>query len=188
VASHLLCEVVSQLHSGRVRALVSSLVVYMTKRTRTALRVHSSVSQSRQHVLHPADVCSDDMHGYQLKAPGRWRSLNVKQKKGQGGKRRRKPKPIVEAQPKSESEKDDSSSSDHDSNEDSDSEAEKERYMPPTIPEPVEETPKAPLEPPPDTAADAPCSRYNAMLAVQKNTLYLSVFSLTNNTQSELVY
>lgn len=117
------------------------------------------------------------MHGYQLKAPGRWRSFNVKQKKGPAGKRRRKPKPVVEAQPKSESEKEESSS-DSGSEDDSDSEAEKERYVPPKIPEPVDETPKTPLEPPPDTAAEAPCSRYNAMLAVQKNTLYLQVLPL----------
>lgn len=113
----------------------------------------------------------------------------MKQKKGPGGKgRRRKPKPVVEAKPKSESEQESESSSHSGSEYDSDDE-DKPRYEPPPIPtkaEEVAEPEKPTAETPPDMTLEAPCSRYNAMLAVQRNTLYLCACLVSSRKPSDL--
>lgn len=94
--------------------------------------------------------CMNDLFGYQLLGNGRWISLNLKRPKKKGGRRRKK---VI--QPKknsSDDEGDTTAKSDNgEDHESSSSESE---------------------EDPDDPQKSVPISRFNTMLAVQRNTIY----------------
>lgn len=113
--------------------------------------------------------------GYQLTGNGRWVSLRLRKKKKQGGKR--KPK-VVQTKPTSADEASSSSSEDELDEEDraeedrlKREEAAREAAREAKRPRPVENG--APLEDDDDPEKTIPMQRYNAMLAVLRNTLYM---------------
>ena len=95
----------------------------------------------------------------------------MKEKKLPGGKKRRKQKEATTQKVESDHNHSDSSDQDQDS---ADSDTENVNAADEKQPEPLLEA-KADLPEPPDLTLDRPVERYNAMLAVQRNTLYMYV-------------
>ncbi|KAL7412220.1 hypothetical protein BDY24DRAFT_352931, partial [Mrakia frigida] len=96
-----------------------------------------------------------DAYAYTLAHPGRWISLNLKKKKKMGGGRR-KPK-VIQAAPRGE----------EDDDEEYGSGDEQEQQVEVAAPVYVEE------DDPDDPQKTVPLTRYNTMLAILKNTLYV---------------
>lgn len=134
-----------------------------------------------------------DLFGYQLLGTGRWVSLNLKRpkKKAGGGKRKKKapPAPAPKQQIYYDHDSDEGDEGDGDSDaegKDEDDDAEKARgdegqkaaseavesakaTLPPTPPPTLPDEDDDPNDP----MKTVPIERYNTMLAVQRNTLYM---------------
>lgn len=114
-----------------------------------------------------------DLYGYQLPGTGRWISLNLKRPKKKFGGGRRKKKPV---QPQQRRNGNDSESDDEHNNSDNEHEGEeadltasteKLHISPaPAVEDEEEDDPDDPLK-------SIPLERYNVMLAVQRNILYV---------------
>ncbi|KAG6864915.1 hypothetical protein C0991_006403 [Blastosporella zonata] len=130
------------------------------------------VTDEDRHEETLESVFWNDLYGYQIPGKGRWVSLALKRpkKKGGGGQRKKKAAPVP--QPKYNRDNEDS-----DMDEDPDDEEDG-----PASPVPVKPTkkseaaPPAPDEPeidPDDPNLTIPLPRYNTMLSVLRNTLYI---------------
>jgi hypothetical protein len=105
-------------------------------------------------------LLSRNSYGYQLQGSGRWISLNLKKKKkAGGGKRSKRPAATPAAAP----------------NPNSDDEETEQNAEPMDVDSTPPPPPRKEEEDPDDPEKSVPSSRYNAMLAVQRNTLYLYV-------------
>lgn len=130
-----------------------------------------------------------DLFAYQLPGTGRWISLNLKRPKKKAGEGRRRKKAQQqqeqerlrrereEQQRRQEEEEEEEEG--EDSNDDSEvDDNDKPLPQPEQEPEPEPEAEAVPEEPeeeddPDDPAKSIPLERYNAMIAVQRNTLYV---------------
>ncbi|GAC76550.1 protein containing repeated kelch motifs [Moesziomyces antarcticus T-34] len=114
-----------------------------------------------------------DLYGYQLPGTGRWISLNLKRKKKAGGGRRKKKQQQQQQQQQQRR--------DEDSDDDGDSDRDDEEQLAEST-EKLQMQEKASIandadeeddDDPDDPLKTIPLERYNVMLAVQRNTLYV---------------
>ena len=131
----------------------------------------------REHLLQRSVCCSNaatceltDRFAYNPAGNGRWLSLNLKKKKKAGG--RRKKKVVQQVRETPEADNDDEEAMDEEGEEDD------EDAKAGPQPELVEERPPTPEEDEEDAddpAKTVPLTRYNAMMAIVKNTLFMYV-------------
>ncbi|ETS62817.1 hypothetical protein PaG_02570 [Moesziomyces aphidis] len=112
-----------------------------------------------------------DLYGYQLPGTGRWISLNLKRKKKAGGGRRKKKQQQQQQQQRRDEDSDDDGDSDRDDEEQLAESTEKlQMQEKASIANGADEDDD---DDPDDPLKTIPLERYNVMLAVQRNTLYV---------------
>ncbi|EJD41287.1 galactose oxidase [Auricularia subglabra TFB-10046 SS5] len=119
-------------------------------------------------------VFYNDMYGYVASGNGRWISLTLrkpKKKAGQGRKKKAAPVQHPQTRPDEEEEDDEEEGEDEGGDDEQPKPKKKEGAAPPPSPAPA----PAPAEEddPDDPNLTLPIARYNAMLAVLRNTLYI---------------
>lgn len=110
----------------------------------------------------------NDLYGYHIQGKGRWMSMTLKRPKKKGGGAKKKDKKVLVRDEREESE-------DVDANVD-DNDAEDEVEFHGVLKKPKQPEPEPEPEPaidPDDPNLTVPLPRYNAMLAVLRNTLYI---------------
>jgi hypothetical protein len=106
-------------------------------------------------------------YGYQMQGNGRWISLNLKKRKKPGGKKAKRPSAPVPI-----------ADEDEDDNDAYGMEVDSTTLVPDRRPPPTREIEE---DDPDDPEKSIPSARYNAMLAVQRNTLYMFVHKSLRN-------
>ncbi|KAL7277101.1 hypothetical protein ACG7TL_008946 [Trametes sanguinea] len=113
-------------------------------------------------------VFHNDLYGYQITGNGRWVSMNLKRPKKKGAQKKRAA-PVQSARPVS----DEDGYDDEDVSDDDEQEGDKPTKPSRPNPSPKASAPQDDEMDPDDPSLTVPLPRYNAMLAVLRNTLYI---------------
>ncbi|KAI0754124.1 hypothetical protein C8Q80DRAFT_1350004 [Daedaleopsis nitida] len=119
-------------------------------------------------------VFHNDLYGYQITGNGRWVSMLLKRPKKKGGAQKKKvAQPQQRRAGPEDDEDDDFGEGDEGSGEEGEEKDEKPSKPPKPAPPPKQSEPPEDDIDPDDPALTVPLPRYNAMLAVLRNTLYI---------------
>ncbi|OSD05064.1 galactose oxidase [Trametes coccinea BRFM310] len=113
-------------------------------------------------------VFHNDLYGYQITGNGRWVSMNLKRPKKKGAQKK-KAAPVQSARPVS----DEDGYDDEDVSDEDEQEGDKPTKPSRPNPSPKASAPQDDEMDPDDPSLTVPLPRYNAMLAVLRNTLYI---------------
>ncbi|KAI0628646.1 galactose oxidase [Trametes polyzona] len=118
-------------------------------------------------------VFHNDLYGYQITGNGRWLSMNLKRPKKKGGAQKKKaPVQPTRPDPEDEDEQDSEGSSANEDEDEKNMKPTKSSKAPPKAAASTNSLPEDEVDPD-DPALTVPMPRYNAMLAVLRNTLYI---------------
>ncbi|KAG6811499.1 hypothetical protein H0H92_007147 [Tricholoma furcatifolium] len=127
------------------------------------------VTDEDRHEETLESVFWNDLYGYQIPGKGRWVSMTLKRPKKKSGTQRKKKAPVP--QPRRGRDEDEDSDGDEDDDED-DEDGPKSATLEKQPTKKVE-VPEQPEVDPDDPNLTTPLPRYNTMLAVLRNTLYI---------------